>query len=200
MASGTAVGWVTCVFPGSLSLARRSLNLRAHPSVSPLSPPISKGPEVTSRPLPLAHRVPLLSPFPRPTAARGASLCKASFWSRWFASRFSGPRFVFSSTSLSFPFSCWLGVPLALPSSRSGPFGCRVRRRSESVPSPVPAPRRALPSPCPHTLRWDVAFCFRSMFLSFDALPWGFIWDLSLLRTCHLISTSSVIRSGRKGH
>lgn len=73
VASGAAVGWVACVFPESLSLARRSPDLRAHPSLSPLSPPFPKGRR--PRPAP-GRRVPLLSPSPWPAVARGADLPK----------------------------------------------------------------------------------------------------------------------------
>lgn len=139
------------VFPGSLSLARRSPNLRAHPWVSPLSPPISKEPEVASRPRPGSRCPPPIAP-PRPAhGCHGADLSNASPGPRPFASR-SGLCFAFSAASLSFPSSSWLGVPLALPSSSPRSF-LRVRSQvrtgdhAEPRPRPVPAARGPRPVP-----------------------------------------------------
>lgn len=137
------------VFPGSLSLARRSPNLRAHPWLSPLSPPISKEPEVGSRPRPGSWCPPPIAPPAPPTVAMAPT----------FPTPAPGPARsppVLVSVSLSPPRRCHFLPPPGSGSHSLFPvpllvrsFGCEVRCGPETMPSPGPAPSPRGPRPVP---------------------------------------------------
>lgn len=141
------------VFPGSLSLARRSPNLRAHPWVSPLSPPISKEPEVASRPRPGSRcppppsppppprpRLPWRRPFQRQPRAPPVRL---PFWSLF--------RFLRRVAVISFLLLARGPTRSSLFLSSFVPSGAKsgADRRPCRAPAP-PRPRRARPAPRPH--------------------------------------------------